>query len=1174
MRYLDGINTARRYARSIHLERDLSDVHALEGYVITARGRETLALFRERYEKEAAVRAFTVTAVYGAGKSAFMHFLLSLLAPQKSPMRSTALQALRAQKVDADVVRFFEGLSALTTPFLRAVAVSRSESIGMTLARAIHGATVKESGQAEKYAHGLALEFMRQTQSGKGGKSARLIEAITCLAQKRPVMLAIDELGKNLEQVAVGENDVYLLQMLAELPQQNFPVYFFGLLHSAFSDYGGRLGARERAEWQKIQGRFEDIPFLDSTENTMSLIAAAIEQKPVVARAAQRIGEAWQKTLRSESDIWSKVFPLHPLAARALPMLCARFGQNERSLFNYLTGHEPHAFHAFLAHTQFDEKQPRLLRLSDLYDYFIESANLASIERQSRLLELRDRIRANEHLDSTHTDLLKTIAVLNALSAGNLKASHEMVMLAMTDTAKADEKQTGKALAELLAKRVITYRKQADEYRLWAGSENDVEALIKMELNRVPKNLAEALNTKFALRTVVASRHSFEFGTLRFFPALFVDAGHIGKTIPKGDGYVLYDISEPKAGRRDSESQKSLFEPAEAVRLPVIRVMSAKTNALRTLAREVLALESLMHGRQALALDAVARREVTERYYLMAERLREMIQREYTMLGKGTRIECTPPLDTALAARDRRRSPDRPLPKVPGTLNQIASVLCDRVYNSGFKLKNELINRQSISTQIARARGEIVARLLKYRENAKEHFSGNGPEVSVFRAVTEKKYSAGLKPARKAIEDFANKAKEARPLAELFRILSEPPYGIRSGVMPLLLVQYLLENEDSVSLYQDGSFIPEITPELLEILVRRPERFALKKFVLSGLEAEYFAELTKAYAFSPRASTGSQKERPATVAARPQSSGRGESIEPRRTNSLLAVIKPLIKFGRSLPRFTQSTRQLSENALRLRAALLNAREPDALIFREIPMALGFDLSSKNRDSGAVRWLTRALAQALHELQNAYPKLLEVSRRLLVDALRVPQNTDLRQYLSAMAGLLAGQVLDPALRRFMNAAQDRDKNDQQWLEGVVMVVADKPAENWRDEDKHTFEANLATLAQKFLNLQQLAAKMQAAGNGKFDARLVTITTSDGSELREVIWVDAAEQKLAEEFKAQLKALPLWQETPGRIRQAVLADLLQQLIAPPQAEVNATGAAKTPHIVIERRGKASG
>jgi hypothetical protein len=175
----------------------------------------------------------------------------------------------------------------------------------------------------------------------------------------------------------------------------------------------------------------------------------------------------------------------------------------------------------------------------------------------------------------------------------------------------------------------------------------------------------------------------------------------------------------------------------------------------------------------------------------------------------------------------------------------------------------------------------------------------------------------------------------------------------------------------------------------------------------------------------------------------------------------------------------------------------------------------------------------------------------------------------------MAGLLAGQVLDPALRRFMNAAQDKDKTDQQWLEGVIMVVADKPAEVWRDEDRHTFAANLATLAQKFLNLHQLAAKVQAAGNGKFDARLVSITNPDGREAREVIWVDAAELKLAKELKADLQALSAWQAAPERVRQAVLADLLQNEIAlAPQTVANFAREGEAPKIKIERRSKASG
>lgn len=170
------------------------------------------------------------------------------------------------------------------------------------------------------------------------------------------------------------------------------------------------------------------------------------------------------------------------------------------------------------------------------------------------------------------------------------------------------------------------------------------------------------------------------------------------------------------------------------------------------------------------------------------------------------------------------------------------------------------------------------------------------------------------------IENFPEKNK-TRPVAELFKKLSEPPYGIRAGVIPLLLVQYLLENEESVSLYQDGSFIPEISAEILDILVRRPERFSIKKFIVTGLEAEYFRSLVETYA----------------------------SPGPK-SNSVLAVIKPLIKIARFLPRYTQNTREISLKAQRLRSALMNAREPDALIFKEIPEALGLALDGKETDT--------------------------------------------------------------------------------------------------------------------------------------------------------------------------------------------------------------------------------
>ena len=81
----------RRYSRSINLERDLEKVDALAGYILTERSVDATKRIIGGLTGVSEHRAWTVTSVYGTGKSAFAHFLASLCAPQSSQVRQTAL---------------------------------------------------------------------------------------------------------------------------------------------------------------------------------------------------------------------------------------------------------------------------------------------------------------------------------------------------------------------------------------------------------------------------------------------------------------------------------------------------------------------------------------------------------------------------------------------------------------------------------------------------------------------------------------------------------------------------------------------------------------------------------------------------------------------------------------------------------------------------------------------------------------------------------------------------------------------------------------------------------------------------------------------------------------------------------------------------------------------------
>ena len=42
------------------------------------------------------------------------------------------------------------------------------------------------------------------------------------------------------------------------------PLFLLTILHQAFEMYGQRTAKLQREEWEKIQGRFEDVPFTET----------------------------------------------------------------------------------------------------------------------------------------------------------------------------------------------------------------------------------------------------------------------------------------------------------------------------------------------------------------------------------------------------------------------------------------------------------------------------------------------------------------------------------------------------------------------------------------------------------------------------------------------------------------------------------------------------------------------------------------------------------------------------------------------------------------------------------------------------------------------------------------------------------------------------------------------
>ena len=243
--------------------------------------------------------------------------------------------------------------------------------------------------------------------------------------------------------------------------------------------------------------------------------------------------------------------------------------------------------------------------------------------------------------------------------------------------------------------------------------------------------------------------------------------------------------------------------------------------------------------------DGVARREVKQRVLFAQRLLDETLSRSFDVTStdvicfkQGTRINF-----------DRQSS-----------FQKCLSDVCDEVYDKGLKLWNELVNRRQTTSQGSAARRMLIEAMLQNSGQAQLGISGKGPEYSLFESLlretgiykkegghwffSEPNEDSGVYHVWKAIESFCLSATDTtKEITSLYKILEAPPYGVKQGVIPILLVSVLLYHSDNVSVYMDGTFVPILGSEHFELFFRKPGRFSVKYFQISGLRAQIFKEL-------------------------------------------------------------------------------------------------------------------------------------------------------------------------------------------------------------------------------------------------------------------------------------------------------------------------------------------
>ncbi|WP_138550919.1 hypothetical protein [Pseudoalteromonas rubra] len=1059
------------YTRSVNLERDHASGLTVSSYIPTSRAKRMFERVAESFSEQNHPRAWSLIGPYGSGKSSFSVFLAHLLGNPSSDTSGKAFDVLKSSS--AHHAELFHKHIEGTEGYIRVLISGSPEPLcKRVLAGLKDGVSSYYSarkGKAPKVLEeiDLALEreisasevvdlFVKVQDSVKASKGSKA----------KGVLVVIDELGKFLEYEArhYGANDIYLLQQLAEKACEGHEcnLYLFVLLHQSFEQYAKGLGETLKNEWAKIQGRFEEVPFLESSEQTLKVVSKAIQNNidselfgPIENQIKDIVeilesNDALPSVLSADDayELFASCYPLHPISALILPFLCQKLAQNERTLFNFLGSSEEFGF----CNTIKELKLGEFILPDVIFDYFVtnQSSVVTDHLTHRRWAEVVTALERFGDEDPSATKLLKSIGLFNIINAkGNFKAQEALLATLAQGTFQTD-------IAKLIKRSIVTFRAFNNEYRVWQGSDFDIEDELLQQLNILGNfSLSSELNKAQILRPIVARKYTVENGALRFFVPTFTDAetykslSNATSLDPQISLFLAFGQDDIELFHKDV---KKRFKENEVV------VLCKNSTQLKDAFAEVIALKKLEETCQVLNEDPVAKREFYDRL--------NAAETTATKLVKAIEItpeDCEWYFRGILQPVNDRRS-----------LQSVLSNALYSIYDKAPSFHNELINKEKPSSQANAGRNKLLQRMLENSEQEGLGIEKFPPEKSMYLSILKQHDihkmvddewklvapcdGADLFPVWEKIEEFIDSTQHGnqKSFLELDNALCAPPYGVKAGVLPILYVHALLVKQHELAIFEDGDYIPELKFESIERFVKAPKSFKIESFKIEGLRASIF-DGYKSALFE----------------------------DPGQEKTVLNIAKPLAKFIATLPNYTKKTRanELSTSAQKVVRAFEHAKSPQKLLFDLLPAALGYKPGALEAEEQSVlSQFSKSLREVLTELKYHYSEILNLEKELICSAFRMDKAISiekLRHQLCHFDGLEEFSVDVDGLKAFIKRLTSEGSSDTEWLENVLTFLASKPPKEWGDADRSKAEFKLSDYVKRINELELLRIEHKSA-----------------------------------------------------------------------------------------------
>lgn len=603
------------------------------------------------------------------------------------------------------------------------------------------------------------------------------------------MFIIFDEFSKFLDsQSATMGQDMKMVQDFAELANRSsydVQMHFWVITHKSLNLYKNL----DTNLFKTVEGRFTEIRFIESISENYEIISNAIYHETGWTYPEQFVQNhrnffeqlsehAVYRKIADSRNLFKGVFPLNPMTVLCLIQLCEKIAQNERTLFTFISDSNENSFSSFL-----QTHEDGLFNVDKIYDYF--SSTMANDEdKEIKKVNYQACALLENTSDEDEKKIIKSLAVILAINDFNVVAPSAEDLYLSTfipfETVQAK-------IEDLIDRHYL--RKNVVNNLLSFASANSEEIDEKVEMESQQRknsfSIADQLDEINEIRYLLPRKYNEQNKISRFFKVLYMSEDTFRELSSFDilfenricDGIVINLLREKMTADQIIEKTKLVDDAKVIVCCPNEPIKSY----LSDLALKYASLSAI------IAKGGNDKVLVSEMEQILDEYYQDITDLTEDYFGQNC----------FYVYRGRSYS----------TAAQILSEAMSSVYTKKIIFNNELVNKTNVTKQYQKAVNNVVEWMLNGKGDF--NYSATSPEQTIRSSVIDAIDGQDdvLEVVHSIKENISAQENSKLKVKDLVNTYIQPPYGIRRGIMPLLIADAISELSDNVIFYLKGKEI-------------------------------------------------------------------------------------------------------------------------------------------------------------------------------------------------------------------------------------------------------------------------------------------------------------------------------------------------------------------------------